>query len=457
MWWEVLGISYDADLKTVKKAYAKLIKKAKPDEDPEAFIRLQKAYIAAKEHHQEKPSPFVPAKTKGDKVDKIEIVNLDFETELIDNQYSNESVSVSFDSENVINTSERETISLKESFLSNTLNERTSVQERFLTLYQDIEKRKHIKYWNNFFSDLNLMEEFTIGETLVSLMSTHRVFSKSVWNHIYSYICEDGQTTSDFLNKLNEIYPDYSFALQSDGRMGQIFKYYEVRHQLYEYTLGLRNSIDQEDFLQVMTFSMQDREYLHLFSDYSRENKIDSFFEMYEKFYSHEHYDLITSRVHHAEFYRENGNIGQALSLYRTIDSGVHRGIYSKIGIARCEGHYMQAGFSNWIKQNYKNHVLLKYIYYKEIKKDKPIIKKDAIKRKEFGQKNKMNQKDRFYVVFHSIILMFMFYLLYVFLGLPVKFFADLFGITSLTFFEDLCLRVIVMIFIAWFYDKFKR
>lgn len=46
-WWETLGISYDSDLKTIKKAYAKLLKIYNPEEDPEGYQRLREAYDKA--------------------------------------------------------------------------------------------------------------------------------------------------------------------------------------------------------------------------------------------------------------------------------------------------------------------------------------------------------------------------------------------------------------------------
>ncbi|HTV83798.1 MAG TPA: J domain-containing protein [Dyella sp.] len=45
--YELLGISPDADERTVKRAYAQLLRTTRPDEDPEAFQRLHTAYKTA--------------------------------------------------------------------------------------------------------------------------------------------------------------------------------------------------------------------------------------------------------------------------------------------------------------------------------------------------------------------------------------------------------------------------
>ncbi len=45
--WQVLGLEPSADTKAIKLAYAKLLKKTRPDDDPEGFQKLREAYEAA--------------------------------------------------------------------------------------------------------------------------------------------------------------------------------------------------------------------------------------------------------------------------------------------------------------------------------------------------------------------------------------------------------------------------
>lgn len=42
--WQVLGIEPTGDAKAIKQAYAVLVKKNKPDENPEGSAQLHKAY-----------------------------------------------------------------------------------------------------------------------------------------------------------------------------------------------------------------------------------------------------------------------------------------------------------------------------------------------------------------------------------------------------------------------------
>lgn len=66
--WEVLGIEPDSDKKTIKIAYAKLLKKHRPEEDPEGFQRLHKAYKNAlqwvPEAHYEDETPWMTEEGK---------------------------------------------------------------------------------------------------------------------------------------------------------------------------------------------------------------------------------------------------------------------------------------------------------------------------------------------------------------------------------------------------------
>src|SRR5690606_23650077 len=61
MWpWSELGIEPTDDTRTIKKAYAKLLKQTRPDENPEAFQRLHQAYkdaLARIKRDQQHPAP----------------------------------------------------------------------------------------------------------------------------------------------------------------------------------------------------------------------------------------------------------------------------------------------------------------------------------------------------------------------------------------------------------------
>ncbi len=50
--WQLLEISADSDIPTIKRAYAAKIKQYRPDVDPEMFQRIHKAYKSVIAHAQ---------------------------------------------------------------------------------------------------------------------------------------------------------------------------------------------------------------------------------------------------------------------------------------------------------------------------------------------------------------------------------------------------------------------
>ncbi|WP_221799368.1 RDD family protein [Oceanobacter mangrovi] len=58
--WQVLELAPGSDLKAVKQAYARLLKSHKPDEDPQGFARLHKAYKACQAEAKQQRSGLQP-------------------------------------------------------------------------------------------------------------------------------------------------------------------------------------------------------------------------------------------------------------------------------------------------------------------------------------------------------------------------------------------------------------
>ncbi|MDF3822792.1 J domain-containing protein [Leptospira sp. 96542] len=58
---DLLGVSRDADATTIKRAYARLLKTTRPDENPQGFQRLNEAYQAALAWHERDPALLLSA------------------------------------------------------------------------------------------------------------------------------------------------------------------------------------------------------------------------------------------------------------------------------------------------------------------------------------------------------------------------------------------------------------
>ncbi|MGV6809092.1 MAG: hypothetical protein ACWA5U_04375, partial [bacterium] len=62
--WQILGLSDNADKRAVKSAYAKRLKKTRPDDDPEGFQRLHAAYKRASQLAKKSaPRPAIDTET----------------------------------------------------------------------------------------------------------------------------------------------------------------------------------------------------------------------------------------------------------------------------------------------------------------------------------------------------------------------------------------------------------
>lgn len=118
MWWEILEIDKDADLKQIKRAYAKKLKGIDQHKNPEDFMKINEVYQAAVES----------LKRQVDLQDKEE------ETQ---------------------NTKSHGEVSEPEPIKQN----KSILEEKLLALYNDEKRCHNIKEWQAFFNDLTLDEE----------------------------------------------------------------------------------------------------------------------------------------------------------------------------------------------------------------------------------------------------------------------------------------------------------
>ena len=51
-WWDILGVEQDADLRSIKRAYAAKLKTIRQDEDPQGFMKVREAYDIAVQNKQ---------------------------------------------------------------------------------------------------------------------------------------------------------------------------------------------------------------------------------------------------------------------------------------------------------------------------------------------------------------------------------------------------------------------
>lgn len=115
---EILHISSDSDIKTIKKAYAKLVKIHNPEDDPEGYQKVRKAYDEALKIAK------IAKKKKAESSNEQVITSSDFHVEMKENKISEEIISKS-----PVEDISNEKINSKEVYNENIINEEEKPEE----------------------------------------------------------------------------------------------------------------------------------------------------------------------------------------------------------------------------------------------------------------------------------------------------------------------------------------
>ncbi len=172
--WTLLGIEKTADTKVIKRVYAKMLKNYHPEDDPEGFMRLRKAYEAALEQ------------AESGSVD-VEFPVSDASTFEDDNKHTRENISKP---EEIFCT-----VDIRNDEKSFPQNEKEQLLEKIETLYSDIFKRREVKCWQELFAELTVDEYHYLDEKAWDFFNKNCSLPYEVWKFINSEfsIFEDGR------------------------------------------------------------------------------------------------------------------------------------------------------------------------------------------------------------------------------------------------------------------------
>ena len=222
-WWEILGISYDSDLKTIKKAYAKLLKTYNPEEDPEGYQRLREAYDKAIKDVKNNN------KQQNLHINLVENVNdeLDVNEQIIKKQYENvNNYYEGQNNNNHINQKIEEFLDrLNEIYNDNSLKKNTEVWEELLNM--DV-------VWNVYSAPI-------IEDYMFEFLLNHKDLPLNIWcilDHYFNWTKKernlyekyDIETVEEFFKALQNISQfKYEYIKQIDPNF--IEKYLSLRDQ----------------------------------------------------------------------------------------------------------------------------------------------------------------------------------------------------------------------------------
>lgn len=168
--WSILGIEKTSDVKEIKRAYAKAVKKCHPEDDPEGFMQIRKAYEEALEQAQT---------GRGNMefqvfVDNSSESNLDYFEDSFKETTSKPEVS--FDKVRIRRILEKNFPKVKPQLL-----------EKVELLYNDIFKRRDVKCWQELLNnELTIDEYHYLTENAWDFFNNNCVLPYEVWKFIDS-------------------------------------------------------------------------------------------------------------------------------------------------------------------------------------------------------------------------------------------------------------------------------
>lgn len=167
--WDILGIDRTKDRTQIKKAYAKMLKVYHPEDDPEGFMKLRKAYEDALRQAEHIDHPV--------EIKKFEIQPVQEAKELIHGE-------ASYD----VDDEKGELLELtyvpdKKPF--NTFSENNiDPMKDFASIYNDVFKRRDLRCWQSFFQELSLIKLENLCKRVFSFLNENGDIPHEVWRFL---------------------------------------------------------------------------------------------------------------------------------------------------------------------------------------------------------------------------------------------------------------------------------
>lgn len=219
--YDILGIGRDADKKTIKKAYAELVKQYHPEEHPEEWKRIHDAYEQAMEQvsaKKQKVSVLVPqeaAEQEKDLTNTVKVLepkeapNTPTETPEVQAQPQMQSLSAEQQDklEDIFGDVEKV---VHEQLEEQQKSDQKKIDRELQTIRQ-LTKKKRLRFpdeWMDFFSRRNLLPIISQRDFLMGMGDC--LTSKMIDDEVYVYLRAQIERIADYLkrNNVNLTEPD---------------------------------------------------------------------------------------------------------------------------------------------------------------------------------------------------------------------------------------------------------
>lgn len=168
--WSILGIEKTSDVKQIKRAYAKAVKKCHPEEDPEGFMQIRKAYEEALEQAQTGRA------------------NMEFQV-FVDNSSEN---NLDYFEDNFIETVSKpeetfDRVRIRSNREKYSSKVKPQLLEKVELLYNDIFRRRDVKCWQDLLNnELTIDEYHYLAENAWNFFNNNCSLPYEVWKFIDS-------------------------------------------------------------------------------------------------------------------------------------------------------------------------------------------------------------------------------------------------------------------------------
>lgn len=374
-WWEILEISKDSDLKTIKRAYAKLLKIFNPEDDAEGYQRLREAY--------DKGIKYARGRNENKTESPSEIVE--------NNNYFNKKIKSSVDlyiDNNMI----------KNQDTSTDLHERIEeFLNRLKEIYNDIALRRNSKEWEELLNMDVVWDAYSfqiIEDRVFEFLIDNKYLPADIWlilknnfnwgkNEIKLYNMYPTNKVNEFFKNFrnpNTLKYDYLDGLNSEI----VDEYLSTRQKACEELENRNYSSAQKYLLLAYDIFKEDPELLRLIGNFYYTNgHLDKALEFAKAAFNINNLDLDSAFLI-GKILEEKGNFNEALP-YLKWDLSFNKDDKSALNyIGYC---YYYTGELLLAKESFERLLSLQY-YNKSIEK--------YLKNIELRLKNKSNKIIKF-------------------------------------------------------------
>ncbi|BCZ45711.1 hypothetical protein psyc5s11_17780 [Clostridium gelidum] len=318
-WWNILEISYDSDLKTIKKAYAKLLKIYNPEDDAEGYQRLREAYNAAvkyakKNNDNQKAQKFIDDNLDKSNINEVHINNnedklSESRTDSYIDYINYEAGKTKIEDEQIkfksnININE---IYIEKQDTNINLNEQIKqFSNRLNEIYNNIYLRTDSAAWEELLnSDViwNVQAFSIIEDDMFNFLIKHRYLPVEIWtklnnnfnwskNEIKLYDKYSESIVNEFLKNLkNPSKLKYDYIRSISPEIADEYLY--ERQQADEALENEKYAKAYKHLKKANSLFNQDAELLRLMGNYNYElNDIEKALEFYKSAFEINNYDL---------------------------------------------------------------------------------------------------------------------------------------------------------------------